>query len=172
MLETIANRRSHRAYKPARLPEDVLEKILRAGLQSPSARNLQPWHFSVCQDPALLRDVNDAAGKMMNREGADIFYGAPTAVFLFGDPANPWAPIDCGIAVENLALAAESLGVGSVILGLPKLAFGGEKADELKKRLACPDGYEFMIAVALGYATDTKDAHKENPEKITRIRAK
>ena len=41
------------------------------------------------------------------------------------------------------------LGIGSVILGLPKPAFKGLKADELRKRLACPDGYDFVIALAL-----------------------
>ena len=53
-----------------------------------------------------------------------------------------------------MALAAEGLGIGSVILGLPKPAFTGEKADELRTRLRCPEGYDFVIALSLGYATD------------------
>jgi nitroreductase len=69
-----------------------------------------------------------------------------------------------------MALAAEGLGVGSVILGLPKPAFMGEKADELRARLGCPEGYDFVIALALGYATDTKEAHDLREEKISRIR--
>jgi len=90
-------------------------------------------------------------------------------IFIFGEKDNSWAQVDCGIAVENIALAAEGLGVGSVILGLPKPAFSGSKAEALKKKLQCPDGYDFVIAVSLGFSTDDKDAHEKHAEKISRI---
>ena len=69
-----------------------------------------------------------------------------------------------------MALAAEGLGVGSVILGLPLPAFMGDKADDLRARFGCPDGYDFAIALALGYATDDKKAHDLREENISRIR--
>ena len=177
VLQAITNRRSHRAYKAEQLPEEVLEKILRAGLEAPSARNHQPWHFSVVQNPELIQEVHDEAARVMGREGSprfadpdfQIFYYAPTVVFIFGEKGFSWTDVDCGIAVENMALAAEGLGVGSVILGLPKPAFQGNKADELRNRLQCPEGYDFVIALALGYSTDTKAAHELREEKISRI---
>ena len=98
-----------------------------------------------------------------------IFYHAPTVVFIFGEKEFNWTQVDCGIAVQNMALAAEGLGVGSVILGLPKPAFLGGKADEIRKKLQCPEGYDFVIAIALGYASDTKEPHGLRQEKITRI---
>jgi len=177
VLQAITNRRSHRAYKAEQLPEEVMEKILRAGLEAPSARNHQPWHFSVVQNPELIQEVHDEAARVMGREGSprfadpdfQIFYYAPTVVFIFGEKGFSWTDVDCGIAVENMALAAEGLGVGSVILGLPKPAFQGNKADELRNRLQCPEGYDFVIALALGYSTDTKAAHDLREEKISRI---
>ncbi len=177
VLQAITNRRSHRAYKAEQLPEKVLEKILRAGLEAPSARNHQPWHFSVVQNPELIQEVHDEAARVMGREGSprfadpdfQIFYYAPTVVFIFGEKGFSWTDVDCGIAVENMALAAEGLGIGSVILGLPKPAFQGNKADELRNRLQCPEGYDFVIALALGYSTDTKAAHDLREEKISRI---
>ena len=98
-----------------------------------------------------------------------MFYHAPVVIFLFGEKDFPWTQVDCGIAVENMALAAEGLGVGSVILGLPKPAFKGGKADELRKKLQCPESYDFVIAIALGYATDTKDPHDLREKNISRI---
>ncbi|MBR5985074.1 MAG: nitroreductase, partial [Clostridia bacterium] len=177
VLQTISNRRSHRAYFNEQLTEEALCFILRAGLEAPSARNRQPWHFSVVQNAALLQEVHDEAAKVMGKGGSprfadpgfQMFYRAPTAIFIFGDKENPWAQVDCGIAVENMAVAAEGLGVGSVILGLPKPAFGGEKAETLKAKLKCPDGYDFVIAIALGYASDTKEAHDLREENISRI---
>ena len=68
-----------------------------------------------------------------------------------------------------MALAAEGIGIGSVILGLPKPAFKGQRADELRKRLECPEGYDFVIALALGYSTDSKVPHDLREEKIHRI---
>lgn len=75
VLQAIATRRSHRAYKADQIPEDVLKQILTAGLQSPSARNHQPWHFSVVQNAALIREVHDEAatnlkGKVYTESGA------------------------------------------------------------------------------------------------------
>jgi nitroreductase len=177
VLQVISNRRSHRAYRNEQLPEEVLSAILRAGLESPSARNHQPWHFSVVQDAALIQEVHDEAARVMGKDGSprfadpgfQIFYHAPTVIFLFGEKDFGWTQVDCGIAVENMALAAEGLGVGSVILGLPKPAFMGEKADELRVKLRCPEGYDFVIALALGYATDTKEPHGLREEKISRI---
>ena len=177
VLEVISNRRSHRAYKEEQLSEAVLSAILRAGLESPSARNHQPWHFSVVQNAALIQEVHDEAAEVMGKSGSarftdpgfQIFYHAPTVIFIFGEKDFAWTQVDCGIAVENMALAAEGLGVGSVILGLPKPAFMGEKADELRTKLQCPEGYDFVIALALGYATDTKDPHDLREEKIIRI---
>ena len=178
VLAAISNRRSHRAYREEQLSEEVLGAILQAGLESPSARNRQPWHFSVVQKPELIQEVHDEAVKILGKDGSprfadpafQMFYHAPTAVLLFGEKEFAWTQVDCGIAVENMALAAEGLGVGSVILGLPAAAFRGEKADELRKRLGCPEGYDFVIALALGYATDTKEPHDLRKEKMTRIK--
>jgi len=177
VLKAIEGRRSHRVYQQEQLPEEILSAVLKAGLEAPSARNRQPWHFSVVQDPALIQEIHDEAAGVMGKSGSprfadpafQMFYHAPTVIFLFGDQENPWTPVDCGIAVENMALAAESLGIGSVILGLPKPAFMGEKADSLRARLACPEGYDFVIALALGYAADRKEPHDLREEKITRI---
>ena len=178
VLQAISNRRSHRAYKPDQLSEDVLAAILRAGLEAPSARNRQPWHFSVVQDAELIQEVHDETAKVMlategnsafSNPDFQLFYHAPTVIFIFGDKDFYWTHVDCGIAVENMALAAEGLGIGNVILGYPRAAFTGEKADDLRARLECPDGYDFVIALALGYATDDKNAHDLREENISRI---
>ena len=177
VLKTIENRRSHRVYKEDQIPEEVLNQILTAGLQSPSARNHQPWHLSVVQDTSLIQEVHDEAAKVMGKDGSprfsdpdfQIFYYAPTVVFIFGEKDFPWTQVDCGIAVENIALAAEGLGIGSVILGLPKPAFTGDRGDELRERLQCPEGYDFVIAIALGYSTDMKEPHDLREQKISRI---
>ncbi len=178
VLQAISNRRSHRSYKNEQLPEDILASILKAGLEAPSARNRQPWHYSVVQNAELIQEVHEEAIKNMTAYSGgsrykdpdfQIFYHAPTVIFIFADKEFYWSHVDCGIAVENMALAAEGLGVGSVILGLPLPAFKGDNADDLRDRLGCPEGYDFVIAIALGYTTDNKEAHDLREENISRI---
>ena len=177
VLQAIGSRRSHRVYRAEQIPEEALMRILNAGLQAPSARNHQPWHFSVVRDAALIQEVHDEAARVMGRGGSprfadpdfQIFYRAPIAVFIFGEKDFPWTGVDCGIAVENMALAAEGLGIGSVILGLPQAAFRGERADELRAKLRCPEGYDFVIALSLGYAEDDKEPHEIHGDKISMI---
>lgn len=110
VLKAISDRRSHRSYRKEQVPEDVLGSVLKAGLEAPSARNHQPWHFSVVQDAALIQEVHDEAAKVMEKNGSprfsdpdfQMFYHAPTVIFLFGEKEFSWTQVDCGIAVENM----------------------------------------------------------------------
>lgn len=179
-LSLIASRRSHRAYLPEQITEEQLQALLDAAVQSPSAVNRQPWHFTAVQNKALLDDINEAVreealksadpGPRFADPAFNVFYHAPTVIFISGTEGNNWAAIDCGIAVENIVLAAESMGLGSVILGLPRFAFMGERAAKLEKALDFPEDHGFVIAVSVGKPADTKDAHPVGENKVTVIR--
>ncbi len=180
-LTTIAKRRSHRKYLPDQLSEVQLEALIQAALQSPSAVNRQPWHFSVVQDQELLSVLNRAVWEAVSEKDPSqrgprfsdpdfhVFYHAPTVIFLSAPPSH-YAPIDCGIAVENIVLAAESLGLGSVILGMPGEAFAGKRKEELERSLRFPVGSVFQIAVALGVPDDDKPPHPVGPDKVSFLR--
>ena len=171
VLETIAARRSHRAYENTPVSQEHIDLMLKAFLESPSAVNKQPWHISVVRNQKLLDEMNEAIrGEVMKREASarsprfadsafHVFYHAPLVFFLSADPAWRYSALDSGIAVQNIALAAESLGLGSVILGMPRDVFASERADEFKKALDFKEGEEFMIAIAVGHPADDKPAH-------------
>jgi nitroreductase len=166
VLTAIAERRSIRAYKPEAVTEEELSAVLKAAQESPSARNTQPWHFTVVRNSALLTEINAEAVKNFNLDREDIFYGAPLAIFISCEAESRWGRLDCGIAVATMALAAHSLGLGSVILGLPEGAFAGDRKDYFNKLLKFPDGYSFAVAIAIGRAAATKDAHPFEPGRI------
>ncbi len=180
-LRLISARRSHCAYESTPITEEQLNAILQAAVESPSAVNRQPWHFTVVRNQELLDEMNTAVREQaMKRDPgkrsprfADsdfhVFYHAPTVIFISGMPDNPYTPIDGGIAVENIALAAESLGLGSVILGMPKDAFAGDKADDFRLALHFPEGWDFVIAIAIGVPADTKDAHPVKEDRISYV---
>ena len=178
-LRLISARRSHRAYETTPITEEQLNAILQAAVESPSAVNRQPWHFTVVRNQDLLDKMNQAVWEQMMKRDPEkrsprfadskfnVFYHAPTVIFISGMPDNHYTPIDGGIAVENIALAAESLGLGSVILGMPRDAFAGEKADAFRQALNFPQGWDFVIAIAIGVPKDTKDAHAVKEDRIS-----
>ena len=178
-LSLISSRRSHRAYKKTPLTQEQLDALLRAAVESPSAVNRQPWHFTVVRNQPLLDEMNAAVWEQMMKRDSNrrsprfvdpdfhVFYHAPTVIFLSGMPDNPYTHIDCGIAVENIALAAESLGLGSVILGMPRDAFAGERADAFRQALHFPEGWDFAIAIAIGVPADTKEPHPVKEDRIS-----
>ncbi|MDR3315664.1 MAG: nitroreductase [Coriobacteriales bacterium] len=168
VLQAISDRRSIRGYKPEQISGGELSALLKAALESPSANNAQPWHFTVVQNPKLLDEIN--AEVVKNLEGvSDIFYGAPTVIFISSDPESRWGRIDSGIAVQTIALAAQGLGLGSVILGLPDFAFAGDKREHFTVALKFPQGQTFAVAIAVGYPTTTKEAHPNEPDRIDHV---
>ena len=166
VLQAIADRRSNRGYTSDPITQEQLDALLTAAVQAPSARNDQPWHFTVVQNPKLLDEINTEAFQNMNRDKGDIFYAAPLVIFLSCDAESRFGRLDCGIAVQNLALAAHALGLGSVILGMPEAAFTGPKAEYFNKLFKFPEGHSFAIAIAIGVPNVTKDAHEVKPGKI------
>ncbi|MHB0856527.1 MAG: nitroreductase family protein [Anaerolineae bacterium] len=112
-MQAILDRRSVRKYKPEGMPEEHLRQILTAGHQAPSAANRQPWHFVVVTDPAQKQRVAQACnGQMWMADAACILVGA-------GLPAasSKWYRVDVAIALENMVLAAWSLGYGTCWIG-------------------------------------------------------
>ena len=171
VLDAIASRRSIRGYQPEQISQEQLTILLNAGEQAPSARNMQPWHFTVVRNAEVLKEISDETNKKMKREPvADVFYGAQTVIFLSCDPeAHPWTRLDCGIAVENIALAAHAIGLGSVIIGICYMAFEGDRKEYFNKLLKFPDKHTFAVSVAVGIPTMSKEAHPVEPGRIDYI---
>lgn len=182
VLEAISGRRSVRGYAPEQVTIEQRDALIRAAQESPSAVDRQPWHFSVAQNRALLARINEAArdhslkdpgsyaASLFGRPGYDVFFGAPTVFFISLDKDAPNGQyVDAGIAAENIALAATGLGLGSVILGMPREAFFSEKGEEFRKALDFPPNYDFAIAVAVGKGTVTKHAHAFKPGRVSVI---
>ena len=169
ILSAISERRSIRQYKPEQITEEQLQALLCAAVEAPSARNLQPWHFTVVQDANLLAEVNAEATAILGREG-DIFYAAPTTIFISADKSSDWGKLDSGIAVQNIALAAQSMGLGSVILGLPAAAFKGPRGEYFAGLLKFPATHGFAVAIAVGYPDGTKEAHPVEDGRISYVR--
>ena len=50
VLSVIKKRRSVRNYKPDKIPDEIMEKLLEAVRLAPSGGNRQPYRFIIVQD--------------------------------------------------------------------------------------------------------------------------
>jgi nitroreductase len=169
-IKVIMGRRSIRQYQEKQIGDKEIEAIMEAAIHAPSAMNAQRWYFAVVQNKVLLdrmvdiikENVMSSGPEMMKQRVSDpkyhTFYHAPTVVMIFADEKHRFGPVDCALAAENIALAAESLGIGSCVMTSPGLLFASEKGNALKKELGVPEGYNFVCAVALGYMSGAKPA--------------
>ena len=156
-LEVINTRSSIRRYKDQPIEEEVCRTLVEAGLKAPTATNRQEIHITVVgkDNPVqaeIQHDLNPNAA-------VSFFYDAPLTFYLSAEEDFRWSPIDAGIAVENIHLAASALGLGSVILGCMERILNGEKKAEYAEKLCIPEGYKFFVAIAVGYPGTEKVPH-------------
>ena len=147
-MKSILARRSTRAYFSVQIADDARDALVEAGLWAPTARNAQEIKIACVQDKALIDAL--AAEFSGERPGPGFHYGAPTLFLLYGPKDFPYTQMDSGIVVENMALAAESLGLGSVIIGCIRDFMNGEKGAKWRERFGIGDGDVFTIALAVG----------------------
>ena len=174
VLKAIEQRSSTRSFTEEKLTEAELNALIEAGLQAPTAANRQEIHFTVVDSSnPILAEIEREMRASSTRQFPEqnFYYGAPTVLILSGDKAFPWTPVDAGIAVENIALAAEGLGLGSLIIGCIKGAMTGEKQAAFSDTLKLPEGYAFEVAIAVGHKAAGKTPHTYSAEKnVTIIR--
>jgi nitroreductase len=164
VLEAIKNRRSIRHYQPTSLDEAAVEQVLEAAHWAPSWGNKQCWQFIVVRQKetktkiaeTLSREYFD--GERIENAAASAIKQAPVLIIVCaelgkagchpdGTPATDkgdcWYMFDIGLAMQNLSLAACSLGLGTVIVG----AFDAGKVAAL---LGVPDGFTVVAMTPLG----------------------
>lgn len=162
VIEAVKKRSSTRGYTREALTDAELETLLHAGLQAPTAANRQEVHFTVLKDGnPILHELEEEKNSLRGLSALEhnFYYEAPVVVVLSADSAFRWGTLDAGIAVENMALAAEGLGLGSLIIGCVYDALMGEKKEYFSKALKLPENYEYKIAIAFGHRAVTKQPH-------------
>ena len=167
VIEAIKKRSSTRGYTEQPLTDAEMNQLLHAGLQAPTAANKQEIHFTILQsDNPILKELEEEKNRLRDITAPqhNFYYEAPVVVILSADNTFRWGTLDAGIAVENMALAAEELGLGSLIIGCIYDALMGEKKDYFANALHFPENYEYKIAIAFGHKAVTKEPHTYNAD--------
>ncbi|MDR3277592.1 MAG: nitroreductase family protein [Oscillospiraceae bacterium] len=161
-IRAIRTRYSCRAFTDQIPSREDLNTIAEAAAAAPSGGNRQLWRVIVVKQKQLLGELESEGMKILaalpdkslyeriQSRGGKLYYNAPCQIVI--PIIKDGSAIDCGIVAENIALAAASLGIDSLICGLASFSYAGEKGAAFKKQLGFPEGYELGIAVLLGYA--------------------
>lgn len=153
-ISTIQNRRSTRRFKPDLIGRKELDAIIDAGLHAPSTMNQQSWDFTVLRSKDKIDALNDASKKAMEEKGygtgaSQIFYNAPVVVIVSFQKDAMFPTADCSAAIQNMLLAAHSLGIGSCWIGGAITYF---TSDEHGAEFGVPDTHSPFFTIAFGYA--------------------
>ena len=155
VLEAIKTRRSIRKYKTTPVDDKTLELVLEAARWAPSWANTQCWRFIVVRDDNIKAQLADMIGE---NPAVNAIRTAPIIIvacaelgksgYYNGKEATDkgdWYMFDVAVAMQNLVLAAHSLGLGTVHVGLN---FDGRKASSI---LGIPPGFCAVEMTPLGY---------------------
>jgi len=178
ILKVIKSRRSIRVFKDEQIKEADLQAIIEAGLYAPSGMNKQDWHITVIQDKKILDKMTDMFIALAKKSGKGpgakpgfrIFYGAPTGIVVSAEDNMQYAPVDCAAAVENMLIAAESLGLGAGWEQMNMPLFEGDQGKELIKMLNIPDGYKPIYTFALGYKAENPQPQPRREGTVNYVR--
>jgi nitroreductase len=145
-MEAIFTRRSIREYTSQAVPDELVQELLAAAMQAPSAGNQQPWHFIIVTERKQLDALADASpfGKMLKDAALGIVVCADLELEKY---PGFWVQ-DCSNATMNLLLAAHNRGLGAVWVGVHPVE---DRVANYKQILGLPAPVIPLCIVPIGY---------------------
>ena len=149
-MDSIFHRISVRRYQDRQVEREKIETMLRAAMQAPSAGDQQPWEFYVVTNREKLEELSRV------HRYAGMVKDAPAAV-VSAYRKECWmpdyAPIDLSIAMENLWLETDALGLGGVWLGIAPIEDRMRAVEEI---IGIPDTLRAFAIFPFGYPAEER----------------
>jgi len=167
-LNVILERRSVRDFTPEPVSEEVLDRLVRAGMSAPTAKNMQPWSFIVVTGRETLDRLAEGLpyGKMLGKSPAAIVVCSMPE--LANSQSVEMAVVDATCASENILLGAQALGLGSVWVASYPYA---ERMAHVADVLGIPADVIPLCVLPVGHPAVVKPPmDKYRPERIHRER--
>lgn len=164
ILECMETRRSVRAYLPNAVPEEKLERILRAGLYAASGMGRQSAMILCVTDKALRDRLMRMNAAIMGTPEKDPFYGAPCVLVVLADRSIPTAVYDGSLVLGNMMLAAHAEGLGSCWIHRAREEFDSDEGKAILHDLGVEGDYEGVGHLIVGYADSAEPEAKPRRE--------
>jgi nitroreductase len=183
VLECIRERKSIRKYVDRPVPDNIIQSIIHAGIEAPTAMGLQPWRFVVIRDRGLMKRISDFCKSallesleqyppehaepfrnLLRDPGYSIFFNAPLLILVLGDDRCSQSGYDCTLCAGNMLLAASSLGLGGCWMGSAEVV---AESTELLDQLRIPGHFRIVAPLIFGYPDVTQPKKPERREPYT-----
>ena len=194
VIDTILEkRRSYKVFSEKTVSDEILETILMCGQMAPTGMNKQPWHFTVIKTPEAMeefgKDLLEAGAKNgpfgagdppLNPSGAPAggpipnatatpaarTRNAPIMIIVSGDINEMCAHIDAPLAMENMLIAAASLGLDTGWdFFVNKDFFEGPDGAAYKAKYKIPEGYKAYCSCYFGYRDENQPKRDRGPRR-------
>jgi len=161
-IKAIISRRSIRKYKKKPIEKKLIKDLIEIGMTAPSAGNEQPWHYIIIDNREILNKITKfhPHSKMLNEADCAILICFDKNLEKHKDMAVQ----DCSASTQNIMIAANSFGIGSVWLGIyPR----EDRIIGIKNLFKFPENIIPFSIISLGYPAEMKNI--EDRYKINRI---
>jgi len=192
IIDVLTKVRTAKSFTNEAVADEDLDIILKAGINAPSARNSQPWHFSVVRDAEILKEIEagmgGGGGMMIPPPGGQApsqggqtpppggpasppaqgqvggvprrlsLASAKVAIVVSGTSNLSTDPFDCGLACQNMSVAAMVLGYATKIVSSPTDAINGARKDYFHELLGIPKGMNAIAVLLIGVSDESVDA--------------
>lgn len=167
VLNTIRQRRTIRRYRDEQVTEEQIGTLLEMAMMAPNRLNRQPWHFFVIRDPDLQKQLADVVILHPYLETAPVVI----AVGARPELSTTWR-MDVSAAIENMLIAATSMGLATAWVGNPDGARWNAVEDLLQEALHIPAQRNVRIPalIAVGHPAEERPSHgKEDRYDETKV---
>ena len=151
-MNPIFKRKSIRQFQDKKIEENKIKKLLKAGMQAPSAMNSQPWEFIVITDKENIKKIEN-----MSLYSKPAKTSSCCIITLFNKDYLEkfdnyvWVQQDMGACTQNILLQAVEEGLGAVWLGTYP---NEERVNYLKENFEIPEDVYPYSVIVLGYPTE------------------
>lgn len=185
-MEAIYSRHAIRQYSDEMVDSKLIDTLLDAAVQAPSAMHESPWAFTIVQDKSLLHAISedakqsilkkDSHSSLATKHGIDIvsqkdyeiFYNANTLILICSRFQGPFVQADCWLAAENLMIAACAKGLGTCVIGF---AIDTLNTNQWKERLGIPLEMTVVAPIIVGIPSGKPVPINRKPAKVVAWRS-
>ncbi len=167
VIEALLTRRSIRSFTDQVIPPEELQTIATAAIYAPSGMNRQTWQFVVVDDRQTIDRLAALVGKAYGAEEGYCFYRPAAVIIAANHRESRHGCADCSCALQNMFLAAHSLGIGSVWINQLNSTCDTPEVRAFLRQLGLKDTHIVYGMAALGYAATPASPPDKRQEAIT-----
>ena len=153
--KVIMARHSCRKFLDKAVEEELLDKIVAAGLAAPTAMDSQKTYFLVVKDEEVVKEIARLNAQVMGTTSIDPFYGAKDVIVVLHKKDAPLGTQDGSIAMAQMMLAAEALGLGATWIHRAKEVFESPEGKAILAKAGFPrEDFVGVANMIVGYPAE------------------